>query len=68
MVKEIADHLPVLMFTKNSIDADKPVPVVNLPPLRFKGCPTSQGITGSIKGYWDPEILVAVINAVGVPV
>ena len=37
MVKERADHLPVVLFTKENIDADKPVPVVNIPPMSFIG-------------------------------
>ena len=61
MMKERADHQPVLQFTKEKMEADKPVPVVNLPPVGFIGAPPRQGITGSIQGYWDPEILIAVI-------
>ena len=40
MLKEGADHLPVVIFAEDNIYADKPVPVVNLPPVRFIGCPT----------------------------
>ena len=40
MVKEGAERLPVVLFTEESIDADKTVPVVNLPPMRFIGGPT----------------------------
>ena len=47
---------------------DKPVPVVNLPHVRFIGGPTNQGITGNIEGAWDPEISVAVIITMGVTV
>ena len=36
-VKEVYDHLPVVLFTKYSTDTDKPVPVGNLPPARFIG-------------------------------
>ena len=68
MVKEIADHLPVIIFTKYNIDTDKPAPVVNILPVRFIGVLTSQGIKISIKGAWDPERSVAVINTVEVPV
>ena len=42
MVKERADHLPVVIFTKDNIDADKSVPVLNLPLVRFIVFPTSQ--------------------------
>ena len=44
MVKERVNHLPVVLFTKENIYADKPVPVVNLPPVMFIGAPTRQGI------------------------
>ena len=50
------------------MDADKPVPVVILPPVRFIGGPTRQGRTGSIHVSSDPEISVAVITTVGIPV
>ena len=50
------------------MDTDKPVPVVILPPVRFIAGPRSQGITGIIQGYWDPEISVAIITTVGIPV
>ena len=50
------------------MDAHKPVPVVNLPPMRFIGSPTNQVITGNIQVAWKPEILVAAITTVGVPV
>ena len=56
IVKEGLDHHTVVLFTKENTDADKPVPVVNLPPVRFIGGPTSQGRKGSIYGCWDPEI------------
>ena len=68
LVKEGEDHLSELIFTKDSMDADKPVPVVKNPPVRFIVIPTNQGITGNIAGYWHPEIFVAVITMVDVPV
>ena len=37
MLKERAYHLPVVLFTKYNMDADKPVPVVNLPTVWFIG-------------------------------
>ena len=54
MVKERADHLPVVLFTKENIDVDKPVLVVNLPPAIFIGAPTRQARTGIILVAWDP--------------
>ena len=66
--KKRADHLPVVIFTKYNVDAYKPVPVVNIPPVRFIVIPTNQGITGNIAGYWHSEIFVAVITTVDVPV
>ena len=54
MVKEIEHHQPVVLFTKESMGADKPVPVVNLPPVRFTGLPTRHGIIIRIEGSWDP--------------
>ena len=53
-VKEGAEHLPVVLSTKNNMDTDKLIPVVNLPRVRFIGGPTRQVITESIKGAWDP--------------
>ena len=37
-------------FTKENTDADKPVPVVNFPHVRFIGGPSKQGIIGNIRG------------------
>ena len=58
----------MLLFTKYSMDADKPVPVVNIPPVKFIGITTNQGITVNIQESCYPEISVAVIITVGVPV
>ena len=58
----------MVLFTEDNMDADKPIPVVIIPPERFIGIPTRQGITGSIQGSWDPEISVAVITTVGITV
>ena len=58
----------MFIFRKKSMDVDKPVPVVNISPLSFIGDPENQGRTVNIQGAWDPEISVAVINTVGVPV
>ena len=48
--------------------ADKTAPVVILPPVRFIGGPTRQGIKLSMQGSWDPERSVPVIAMVGIPV
>ena len=68
MIKERVEHQPVVLFKKDKMDADKPVPVVILLHMRFIGGPTRHKITGSIQGSWDPEISVAVITTVGIPV
>ena len=56
----------MVLFTKENMDVDKPVPVVILPPVRFIGAHTRQVITGSIQVSWDAEISVAVITTVGI--
>ena len=43
MLKERADHNAVVLFTKYNMDSDKPVPVVNLPDVRFICGPSNQG-------------------------
>ena len=48
--------------------ANKPVPVVIIPPVRLIGVPKNHGRIGSMQGSWDPEILVSVINTLGIPV
>ena len=50
------------------MDAEKPVQVVIIPPVKFIGGPTSQLRTVSTQGSWDPEISVAMITAVRIPV
>ena len=55
MVNERADHLPVVLFTKEIMDVDKPVPVVILPPVRFIYRQTSKVTKGIIQGVWDPD-------------
>ena len=50
------------------MDADKPVLVSIIPLMRFIGGPKRKGKTGRIQGYWDPEISLAVITTVGIPV
>ena len=52
----------MVLLKEDNMDADKPVPVVNIPHVRFIGGPTSDGITGRIQISWDPEKSVSVIN------
>ena len=68
MVKEGAYHHPVVLFTKYNMGAYKTVPVVNIPPVRFIGGPTKQVRSGNIQVSYDPEILVAMITTLSVPV
>ena len=68
MLKERVYHQPLVIFTTDNIDADKPIPVVILPPVRFIGDPTIQKRTGSKQESWYPEISVAVITTAAVPV
>ena len=56
----------MVLFTKENMDADKPIPVVNIPPVSFIGGPSKKGITCNMQGVWDPDISVAVLIAVGV--
>ena len=58
----------MVLFTKESMYADKPVPMVNILPLRFIDGPINQGIKGNIQGAWYQEILVDVITMICVPV
>ena len=58
----------MVLFTKYSMDSDKPFPEVNLPPVRFIGGPTKQVTTVNIHEAWETEILVAIITMVVVPV
>ena len=48
------------------MDEDKPILVVNLPPVRFLGGPAKKGIPGNMKGAWDPLKMVAVVTTMGV--
>ena len=56
------------VFKKDNMYADKPIPMVNLPHVRFIGGPTKELIIYSIQVSWEPEILVDIITTVGVPV
>ena len=42
--------MPVLLFTKNIMDVDKPVPVINIPPVRFMDDPPKQVIIANTQG------------------
>ena len=64
MVKEIADHQAVVLFTNENMSSDKPVPVVIFPSVRFIDGPTIQGRTGIIQVSWDPERSLALITMV----
>ena len=68
MVTEGEDHRSVVLFTKGKMEADKPITVVNLPPVRFIGAPIKLGRTVNIKGERYPDISVTVVTAIGVPV
>ena len=57
----------MVIFTKEIMDIDKPVIVVNLSPVSFIDGPTNKGIKVNIQGAWDPKKLVHVITTVGVP-
>ena len=62
------DHQTVVLFTKESLDVEKPILVVNTVPLNFAGCPSNQGRRVNIQGAWDIDISVAVVTSVDVPV
>ena len=68
LVKDIADHQPVDIFTKEILDPDKPILVENLPPFKLAGVPTNQARTGNILGDWDPYISSAVVIFVDISV
>ena len=50
------------------MDADKPVPVVDIIPTRYIGGPSKRGRTGNIQGSWDPHVSIPVVMTLGVPV
>ena len=54
ILKERADRQPVVIFTKENMVSDKPVPVVILPPVMFIGGTTMEKIIYSIQGSWEP--------------
>ena len=58
----------MVLFTKESLDVDKPILVVNLPLVRFIGGIQNQERTCNIQGVWDPERWLSMITTVGVPV
>ena len=52
--KKGMDYIPVVLFTKDLMDAGKPIPVVNIIPMKFVGVPTNQGIKGNMQISLDP--------------
>ena len=47
--------MQVILFTKESLDTEKHVTLINIPPARFIGGPTKQVIKGNTQRAWDPE-------------
>ena len=62
LVEKWKDTPPLVLFTKNIMYAYKPIPVGNIPPLRFVGVPKNQLSTSNMHGYWQPEIFMAVVT------
>ena len=58
----------MVLFKKENMDSDKPIPVGNLTTLRFVGVNTRQRIIDNMKLECYPERTKAVITTVGVPV
>ena len=55
------------MFYSQKIVRKQKNTVLNIPLLIFVGYPTNRVITGNMSGDWDPELLVAMFTAVGLP-
>ena len=68
LVKEGAYHMPVVLSTKDILDVEKPILVVNITPLNFSGGTTKQGRTGNIQGACDPYRSVVVVTSVVITV
>ena len=68
LVNEVSNHLTVDLFSKESLDADKPILVVNLPSLKFTRGTIKKVRTYNMCGGWYPDISVSVVVSVGVPV
>ena len=49
MIKKGYEQQPVVLFSKENMEAYKPVPVVNLPPVSFIGGHSNQVITGNMQ-------------------
>ena len=47
---------------KKSMDAEKYIPVGNIPILIFLGGPPNMGVPGNTQGAWDPERSLAVVT------
>ena len=58
--------MPVFLFTKERLYADKPILVGNLPPFKSASGTTKQGRIGNIKRDWDTYRSLAVVTAVGI--
>ena len=55
----------IYYIRKIEYECIKYIPVVNLPPFRFVGGSTNKKGIGNTHGYWDPEILLALVTAMG---
>ena len=66
LVVKVEYHPPLVFFKKHITDAEKPILVGNIPPLRFVGGPINQVSTGKTYGSWEQEILVVFVKEVGV--
>ena len=54
LVKNDTDQLPVVIFTREIMDAEIFNPVGIILPLSFVDGPTRKGIPRNIQGDWDP--------------
>ena len=68
LITNITNHQTVVLFKKESMYAEKPITVENIPPLKFVVCITIQFITDIIQVSWKPERYIAVIFKFGAPV
>ena len=64
----MTDNQTVVLFIKESLDADKHILVGNITPLKFAGGPTKHQRRGKNQVYWDIYISVAVLMVICVPV
>ena len=47
---KVTDHQKVVLLTKESLEAEKPISVGNNPPLKFAGGPTNSGNNRQLVG------------------